>query len=133
MLVASLVGAIGTAAMLAGQSHRITGSFVDWTAVVSTHAGLWWSLRLVVFVGALLVVPDIRRLGDARARAVGAGNLGTRSGVIFAAPAKKPVTFVELVASPPTPAPSAAWGIPSASARNTIDRLCCRGSLSGSE
>jgi copper transport protein len=71
LLAGSLVGAGGTAAMLAGQSHRISGSFVDWSAVVSTHAGLWWALRLVVFVAAMLVIPEVRRLDTAAARVLG--------------------------------------------------------------
>lgn len=71
LLTASLVGALGTAAMLAGQSHRISGSFLDWSAVVSTHAGLWWALRLVAFVAALLVIPEVRRLDTSTARIVG--------------------------------------------------------------
>jgi copper transport protein len=75
--VAGAAGVIGTAWMIAGQAHLISGSYWSWGAVVDTRSGQWWVVRLVAALGLCVLVPFRGRLTGAVARVlVGVAGLG---------------------------------------------------------
>jgi copper transport protein len=59
---AALVGALGTLAMIAGQAHLVSGSYLAWGDVVDIQSGRWWLARLAALGLFALFVPARRVL-----------------------------------------------------------------------
>jgi copper transport protein len=63
--VGALAGVVGTAWMIAAQSHLQVGHWArpsGWDDVVSTNAGRWWLVRLALFAVAAALSPLLRRV-----------------------------------------------------------------------